>query len=825
MLTETSVPIPPLRSDMALAEARLTAAWPQVIRRRYAEVLEREIVKGCEGVIWSEPVPLEPPFGSLAGSQIKAAATPPPTGGKRVRLWISPEREFEWNRAELFVKLLSAVRQRIVFELIGNAGGIACHLLFHDDDEAIIRAAFQGIHEDCAFSDTAFSIPPDIPVQVSEFYPPPPYSDLLSCYEEIESTPFETLLVALAAIPHDEGNPTFGFYQCLFQPVHPLHDWHANIEQIVNLRYFMEMQDALMLTRRQVQQPPSHDLRQSSLNVVTKAHNDKPFFATVVRVGVYGQRESLGALETFLRLFRHGGRGLLTVAPDDFKASLSEDSIRNMVREGVSHRYGFLLNSQELAGLVHLIPSAVLEREDIPFETLEALIPSELVEGSSPDNQTFIGVCRSQGNNIPVFIPQRIRKRSTHIIGASRVGKSTIMIRMIHDDISKGTGVALIDPTGDTWKDMVAFLHPKHHEKVIYFNPGDPVYVPLWNPLHVESGVPVNYIVEVFLNILRRVSKDWGDRLHHQLRQGLLGLLSIPGRQATVMDLHHLLRQGSSESKALRQRIIASATNETVRHFWKAKGDIDREFNKGDMLAPKNKLSKLLFSDHMQLMFKQAENAFDFRKIMDEGRILIIDLSDIGADSQSIVGSFMLHQFMAIAQGRHATEKTKRIPFSIYADESHRIVEGDAIESLITQAAKYNIYLTLAHQMLSQFDDRKVDALSTVGTSIIGRVDKHDSEFLAKDLRDKVQPKELLELPDYQFIARIQHDIVRMTTVDFDWENAYHTEHIDRVKQHSFRKYYKSADDLRRELYESEGVVPVYDDQSIREEDLSFDVF
>ena len=275
---------------------------------------------------------------------------------------------------------------------------------------------------------------------------------------------------------------------------------------------------------------------------------------------------------------------------------------------GATYRPGFLVNSSELAGFVHIPPAGILEFYQPPIAILETLP----VRNTDIHKGTPIGKCEYAGIEYPVCISPEFRRRSTHIIGRPGYVKSTTMARMILDDIDKGMGVAVLDPHGDLIEDLLCMIKEKHIEKTIYFDPGDPDSVPLWNPLKRRPGQDVSRTADNLVAAIKSVVTGWGDRLEHLLRHGLYALLQLP--DSTLLDLSDLLRRNTAESDRIRKEILKVIDNQTARLFWK--NDFN-QYSKEALEPPKHKLSKLLVSGTISLMLAQPENLIDFRHIMD----------------------------------------------------------------------------------------------------------------------------------------------------------------------------------------------------------------
>jgi len=334
------------------------------------------------------------------------------------------------------------------------------------------------------------------------------------------------------------------------------------------------------------------------------------------------------------------------------------------------------------------------------------------------------------------------------------------MGRMILDDIDKGMGVAVLDPHGDLVEALLCLIREEHVERTIYFDPGHPDYVPIWNPLKKSRGQDLSRTADDLVAAIKSVVTGWGDRLEHLLRHGLYALLQIP--DTTLLDLSDLLRRKSDESERLRKAILEVVDNESAYQFWKK--DFQRYPNEA-FDPPQHKLSKLLVSGTVSLMLSQNESLIDPRSIMDEGRILLVNLSTIAPEARQILGCFMLSLLHLSALGRSDTRIEDRRQFHIYADEAHRFLT-EALEDLLAEARKFHVSLTLAHHFLSQFGPKKVDAISSVGSTIIMNVDGRDAQHLSKDLQGLVSSNDLITLEKGEAIARIDTDIVRVKLPD-----------------------------------------------------------
>ena len=292
---------------MSVEDVFLAKAQRHMLAAKAKVILRAEISKGCMPEIAPHPLALEPFYQPVLGAaQLALAeeASPwvleaPPSEDELVRFqaWISPDQHSDWVRSELFLKQLVCLRHRAAMEIVGNRAAIAIRFLCHRDDGPILKAAFLGQFEQCALSVVSEDRLTEAPlaawekVVFGDFLPPPPYSHLFTTPDELKRSPYTTLTTALAGIEP----PSIGIYQVVFEAVPPDHDWHQNVQALLDLEFNIKLMGGGMPAQRYAQQAPSGDLRQMSADVTLKAHNDKPLFAAALRIGVlFAQLQHLG---------------------------------------------------------------------------------------------------------------------------------------------------------------------------------------------------------------------------------------------------------------------------------------------------------------------------------------------------------------------------------------------------------------------------------------------------------------------------------------------------------------------------------------------------
>lgn len=783
---------------MSIEQALLSYARPQMLAEKCRALVQAEASKGCLPQIAPQPVCLEPVFQPILAARELLPGGPqlwhflPPISADqllRFQIWISPDQTCDWKRAERFLKQSASIVHYAGLEIIGNQHGIRVQILCHIADAAIIHNAFRAEFEHCELSIAPFELIPEVEawsmIAFRDYHPAPPYSHLLTRPDELHTSLYSPIIQALAGIPA----PAMGVYQAVFAPVAADHDWSRNVQALLDLEFNIKLLGGMYIPQRYAQQAPSGDLRQMAMDVESKAHSDKPFFAAALRVAIVGDhraRDLLNALTTFQSLIQHGGRPLRHVTQEEYVATLGPDLIREMFTFGLAYRPGFLVNSWELTSLVHVPPIKLAAPRTLPLPKLETLPPNASISMGTP-----LGTCFWAGQELPVCIPPTLRASHVHLIGRTRTGKSTTMEHMILDDIAQGHGVAVLDPHGRLVERLLDLIPKEHAERVIYADPGDPDHVLLWNPLSRPLGKSVHHsrVADDIVTAFKSFMSGWGDRLEHLLRMAIEGVMQLP--QGNLLDVSILLRRHSQESQTLRRQIRELVDNEVARMFWRE--DFD-QYTKADLTPPQHKLSKLLLSGSVGLMLSQPHSAFQFQEIMDSGRILLVNLSTVGSGAREILGCFTLSLLHLTALSRSDTPEADRRPFDIYVDEAHRFIT-DALDDLIAETCKFAVSLTLAHQFMSQFGTRKTDALSSVGSTVIFKLDQRDAKYLTKDLLGKADADDISRLGLGQAIVRIDAEVARVRTYAPLQKRADSCR--EQIIAHSHRHYYAPIETVR----------------------------
>lgn len=366
---------------------------------------------------------------------------------------------------------------------------------------------------------------------------------------------------------------------------------------------------------------------------------------------------------------------------------------------------------------------------------------------------------------------------------------------MILADIARGDGVAVVDPHGDLINRLLCLIPESDADRVIHFDPGDPDWILLWNIVKPEPDQdPAGLASDLVLGF-KQIVNGWGDRLETILRNCIYGASHLPN--GTLRDVSRLLRNKSEDGLNLQRQIAELVENDEAELYW---AEDHGKYTKEDIAPPRHKLSKLLLCQTLNLMFSQPESRLNFREIMDKRQILLVNLSTLRTSERDLLGSFLLGILHRATLSRSSISPDKRNTFHIHCDEAHRFLT-ESLEDAITEARKYGVSLTLAHQYLAQLDRVKAGALASVGTTITFNVDTKDARTFIRNLHGKATLDDLVQLEPYQAIARINMEVVRMKTLAPPEIPVKHCR--EAIIKNSRERYYRPAREIKEMLRNS----------------------
>lgn len=416
--------------------------------------------------------------------------------------------------------------------------------------------------------------------------------------------------------------------------------------------------------------------------------------------------------------------------------------------------HGFILNISELASVYHL-PHTSVETPNIVWassKTAEPPAKLPVLTGNPTEdaNISAFGLTNFRGINHQFGLLRRDRSRHVYIIGQTGAGKSGMLELMALSDVFYNQGYCIIDPHGDFAIDNLKFIPTSRVQDVVYFNPADTAFPVAFNPLEVNDPSRKPNICSEVIGVLKRMFGDsWGPRLEHILRYTLLALLDRP--ETTLLDISRMLTD-----KDFRKETLNYCKDVTVLQFWKHEFGQWNEKQVNESIAPVlNKVGAFTANPIIRNIIGQPKSSFDIRKIMDEGKILVVNLSKglIGEDNAGILGAFLVTKVQLAAMSRSDIPRVEdRRPFYLYVDEFQNFAT-DSFAVILSEARKYGLNLTVANQYVAQMTDAVRDAVfGNVGTTISFRVSADDAPILSKQFEPTFEAADLLQLNNRHFV-------------------------------------------------------------------------
>jgi Type IV secretion-system coupling protein DNA-binding domain len=342
-----------------------------------------------------------------------------------------------------------------------------------------------------------------------------------------------------------------------------------------------------------------------------------------------------------------------------------------------------------------------------------------------------------------------------YIIGKTGTGKSTLIETMALQDLELGNGFALVDPHGELVERIAARIPTSRKADTIYFNPSDPAQPYGYNPLRQVRAEFISLAASGLMEVLKKMWVDsWGVRMEHILRNALFALLEQP--DATLRDVLRLLSE-----RTYRRKICQTLKNRAVRNF------LENEFERftfgyrADGIAPiQNKIGAFLADPLLSSVLTAPEEDLHVRRIMDEGKVLLVNLAKglLGEDSSSLLGGLLVTTIGLAAFSRADVPPEKRRDFYVYIDEFQSFTTL-ALVNMFSELRKYRVGFTVAHQYLHQLEPEIQHAVfGNAGTIISFRVGAEDAPYIVDEFHERYEKIDFLQLPNYRTYIKLMID-------------------------------------------------------------------
>ncbi len=363
-----------------------------------------------------------------------------------------------------------------------------------------------------------------------------------------------------------------------------------------------------------------------------------------------------------------------------------------------------------------------------------------------PERITFFAKTDARGKNVPFGIKAKDRTRHVYVIGKTGMGKSTLLENMAVQDIRNGEGFAFIDPHGQTAETLLNYIPPERIKDVLYFAPFDMEYPVSFNVMEDVGADKRHLVVSGLMSVFKKIWVDaWSARMEYILQNVLLALIEYP--EATLLGVNRML-----SDKKYREKVVNNISDPSVKSFWV---DEFAKYNERYMQeagdAIKNKIGQFTANPLIRNIIGQPKSSFDIRQIMDDKKIIIVNLSKglIGETNANLLGSMLTTRIYLAAMSRAdmPVELMQKMPnFYFYVDEFQSFANA-TFANILSEARKYKLNLTIAHQYIEQMEEDVRNAVfGNVGTTIAFRVGPFDAEVLETVFAPKFMAVDLVNL-------------------------------------------------------------------------------
>jgi len=558
------------------------------------------------------------------------------------------------------------------------------------------------------------------------FYP-------IKTYKDLPTDPMASITSALAKMGPNEGASV----QILISPA--------------NSKWQKEGRKFISGTKKDESDPEKAKFATSAKSLeAVEAKIGKPGFETSIRIVVSAKgkdaaKRHLDNISSSFEQFSGENNGLKK-RKIRIKGTFIDDFLyRYQPMFNLFGNHVSILNSEELATIFHFPNKQVTTPHIHWLNAKTAPAPSEI-----PTEGIFLGNSNYRGLKRKVFLSEDDRRRHIYIIGKTGVGKSELLKQMIMQDIKAGHGVCFIDPH-DAVRQLLTQIPPERAEDVIYFNPGDTQRPMGINLLDAKNEDEQHFAATAVINMMYKLFDPYktgivGPRFEHAIRNAMLTVMQAePG--ATFVEVVQAL-----ERPDYVQYLLPKVKDPIIKRYWTDQIAQTSDFHKSEVLDYiVSKFGRFVTNKMIRNIIGQSQSAFDFRNVMDEGKILLVDLAkgEIGEENSNFLGLILVPRILMAAMSRQDTPEEKRRDFYLYVDEFQNFATPDFAQ-ILSEARKYRLNLTVANQFIGQVEEEVKNAVfGNVGTIISFRVGVSDANYLAHEFSPVFAEDDLLNIERY----------------------------------------------------------------------------
>lgn len=515
-----------------------------------------------------------------------------------------------------------------------------------------------------------------------------------------------------------------------------------------------------------------------------------PFISTNIRIIASAGTEAeaggiLHDLESSFNQFEngHGNR----IEWNKVEKSKLDDLLEKFSLRSYDTKEEVVLNLEEVTTCLHFPATRVGRAAPQLKQSKSGTSPVPL---EVPNAGTLIGVNTDRGIEKQVFIAPEDRMRHFYVIGQTGTGKTTLLKNMIIQDIKAGHGVCFIDPHGSDVVDILANIPANRYEDVVYFDPASTERPMALNMLEYDIRFPeqktfvVNEMFNIFQKLYGGVPESMGPIFEQYFRNATGLVVEDPASGCTLLDVSRVM-----SNKAFRDLKISKCKNPIIVQFWK---EIAEKAGGEASLANvvpyiTSKFDVFLANEIMRPIIAQEKSSFNFRDIMDNKKILLVNLSKgrLGDINSHLIGLILVGKILMAALSRVDLFGKNMNDFYLYLDEFQNITT-DSISTILSEARKYRLAMTVAHQFIGQLDDKIKNAVfGNVGSMAVFRVGTEDAEFLEKQFTPVFTQTDITNLDNFNAYVKLLADgrPIKPFNVRIEKPEKGNNEQVDKLKE------------------------------------------
>lgn len=678
----------------------------------------------------------------------------------------------------------------ISFELVGKKEDIRFYISVPKDIKDLVEKQVYGaypgadireVDEYNIFSKTGKVAFTSLKLKSSNFYP-------IKVYKDLPTDPLSSLTAAMAKMSDGEGCAV----QIIISPAN--NSWSHNGRAYISK------------TKKNESDP-----EKAKYNIDPKTYDaienkcSKVGFETTIRIVVSSsdQQKAKMHLNNLIGVFNQFSSDLNALVPPKWHMLKKFFMIDFIYRYLPIFGSKSVLSAEELATIFHF-PNKSVETPHIYWLTAKRAPAPQGI----PSKGTFLGKNVYRGQTRNVFMSEKDRQRHMYVIGKTGTGKSVFLTDLIMQDIRAGHGVCVIDPHGELAEGVLEMMPAQRAEDVIYFNPADTDRPMGMNIMETKSDEQKHFIAAAIIGLMYKLYDPHktgiiGPRFEHAVRNAMLTVMYEKG--ATFVEIVRIL----TDQKYV-QEILPKVKDPVVRRYWTDQIAQTSDFHKSEVLDYiTSKFGRFVTDKMMRNIIGQSKSAFDFRKAMDNRKILIINLSKgvIGEENSKFLGLILVPKILIAAMSRQDVSEDKRPDFYLYVDEFQNFATPDFAQ-ILSEARKYHLNLIVANQFIGQIEEEVKNAIfGNVGTICSFRVGVTDANYLQHEFQPTFTETDLINVERYNMFVKtiVDNEPVAPFTLDLTknmevYGKLKNKKLADMIVQLSRLKYGKDRDLVEAEI-------------------------